>query len=32
MTAEEVVGHLRPVEERVDGDHGAAGGQILFTE
>ncbi|XP_051195009.1 uncharacterized protein [Lolium perenne] len=32
MTAEEVVGHLRPVEERVDGDHGLAGGQILFTE
>ena len=34
MTVEEVTGHLRAIEERMDGDQGSssAGGQLLLTE
>jgi hypothetical protein len=32
MSVEEVMGHLRAVEERLDDDQGASGGQFLLTE
>jgi hypothetical protein len=32
MTVEEVVGHLRAVEERLSGEQSSAGGQLLLTE
>ncbi|XP_071677202.1 uncharacterized protein [Lolium perenne] len=32
LTVEEVTGHLRAIEERLDGDQVTAGGQLLLTE
>jgi hypothetical protein len=32
LTVKEVVGHLRAVEERLDGDKCSSGGQLLLTE
>jgi hypothetical protein len=32
LTVEEVTGHLRAIEDRLDGEHVTAGGQLLLTE